>query len=32
MAICAGLLIISLRNNAPVWHGERFVPDGHATV
>ena len=32
MAICAGLLIIPLRNNAPVWHGEGFVPAGHATV
>jgi len=28
MAVCAGLLIVPLRGNAPVWHGERFVPAG----
>lgn len=31
MAICAGLLIIPLRKNAPVWHGHR-LPAGHATA
>ena len=25
MAICAGLLIILLKNNQPVWHGEQVV-------
>jgi MFS transporter, OFA family, oxalate/formate antiporter len=29
MAVCAGLLIIPLRNNAPIWHGQRFIPAGH---
>ena len=28
MAICAGLLIIPLRRNAPIWHGEQTVPAG----
>jgi MFS transporter, OFA family, oxalate/formate antiporter len=29
MAVCAGLLIIPLRNNAPIWHGRRVVPAGY---
>jgi MFS transporter, OFA family, oxalate/formate antiporter len=29
MAVCAGLLIIPLRNHAPIWHGQRFIPAGH---
>jgi hypothetical protein len=32
MAICAGLLIIPLRNNAPTWHGERFISADHTTA
>ncbi len=32
MAVCAGLLIIPLRHNAPVWHGERIIPASHAAA
>jgi hypothetical protein len=30
MAICAGLLIVPLRGNPPTWHGQKFMPAGHA--
>jgi hypothetical protein len=30
MAICAGLLIVPLRGNPPTWHGQKFIPAGHA--
>ena len=32
MAICAGLLIVPLRHNAPTWHGEQSLPAGHAAA
>jgi MFS transporter, OFA family, oxalate/formate antiporter len=30
MAVCAGLLIVPLRGNPPTWHGQKFMPAGHA--
>jgi OFA family oxalate/formate antiporter-like MFS transporter len=30
MAVCAGLLIVPLRGNPPTWHGQKFIPAGHA--
>jgi MFS transporter, OFA family, oxalate/formate antiporter len=32
MAICAGLLIVPLKNSPPLWHGQRLVPAGHAAA
>jgi MFS transporter, OFA family, oxalate/formate antiporter len=32
MAICAGLLIVPLKNSPPLWHGQRFMPAGHAAA
>jgi MFS transporter, OFA family, oxalate/formate antiporter len=32
MAVCAGLLIIPLRNNAPVWQGEQLDRAGRAAA
>ncbi|MGH8398949.1 MAG: MFS transporter [Gammaproteobacteria bacterium] len=30
MAICAGLLIVPLKGNPPIWHGRRLTSDGRA--
>ncbi|HTV27283.1 MAG TPA: hypothetical protein VMF32_05850, partial [Xanthobacteraceae bacterium] len=32
MAVCAGLLIIPLKNSPPVWRGESLIPASHATA